>query len=127
MPVAGRPLNQVRDQIRQLVLQQKQQNLMDEHVRTPGSAHGHRVSASWTKEQARLARGNPVDRVRSSRRPSLVDFGSTGCVACDMLAPILETLKTKYAGKRTCSRPRWQGTRPCITIRDTEHSHPNLL
>jgi thioredoxin 1 len=28
-----------------------------------------------------------------------VDFGSKGCVPCDMLAPILETLKEKYKSK----------------------------
>jgi len=95
----GAPLNQVRDSLKQLVLQQKQQDLMDERTRTLGQRMAIEVSAPWTKEQARMARDNPVDRARSSRRPSLVDFGSIGCVGCDMLAPILETLKKKYAGK----------------------------
>ena len=72
---------------------------MDEHVRTLGQRISIEVSASWTKEQAALAKDNPVDKARSSGKPSLVDFGSTGCRPCDMLAPILETLKTKYAGK----------------------------
>jgi thioredoxin 1 len=40
-----------------------------------------------------------VDKARASGKPSLVDFGSTGCRPCDMLAPILEALKEKYAGK----------------------------
>jgi len=95
----GAPLNQVKDQLKQLVLQQKQQDLVDEHVRTLGQRIAIEVSASWTKEQAILAKDNPVDRAISSRKPSLVDFGSTGCRPCDMLAPILETLKKKYAGK----------------------------
>jgi thioredoxin 1 len=57
------------------------------------------VSATWTKEQSILAKDNPVDKARASGKPSLVDFGSTGCRPCDMLAPILETLRKKYVGK----------------------------
>ncbi len=29
----------------------------------------------------------------------MVDFGSTGCTPCEMMAPILKTLQGKYAGK----------------------------
>ena len=95
----GATLDQVKDQIRQLVLQQKQQDVIDAHVRTLGQHISIEVSAAWTKEQAILARDNSVDKARSSGKPSLVDFGSTGCRPCDMLAPILDTLKEKYAGK----------------------------
>ncbi|HUV63000.1 MAG TPA: thioredoxin family protein [Sedimentisphaerales bacterium] len=95
----GATLDQVKDQIKQLVLQQKQQDLIDEHVRTLGRRTTIEISASWAKEQSLLAKDNPVDKARSSGKPSLVDFGSTGCRPCDMLAPILETLKKKYAGK----------------------------
>ena len=95
----GATLDQVKDQIRQLVLQQEQQDLIDEHVRTLGQRMSIEVSAAWTKEQSVLAQDNPVDKARSSGKPSLVDFGSTGCRPCDMLAPILDTLKEKYASK----------------------------
>jgi len=95
----GATLDQVKDQLRQLVLQQKQQDLVDEHIRTLGQRMRIEVSASWTKEQAVLAKDNPVDKARASGKPSLIDFGSVGCRPCDMLAPILETLKKKYAGK----------------------------
>ncbi len=95
----GATLDQVKDQLKQLVLQQKQQDLVDEHIRTLGQRMRIEVSAAWTREQAVLAKDNPVDKARASGKPSLVDFGSVGCRPCDMLAPILETLKTKYAGK----------------------------
>jgi len=95
----GATLDQVKDQLKQMVLQQKQQDLVDQHVRTLGQRMPIEVSAVWAKAQALLAKDNPVDKARASGRPSLVDFGSTGCRPCDMLAPILETLKTKYAGK----------------------------
>ncbi len=95
----GATLDQVKDQLRHMVLQQKQQAVVDEHVRTMGRRISIEVSASWAKEQSLLAKDNPVDKARRSGTPSLVDFGSTGCVPCDMLAPILDTLKAKYAGK----------------------------
>jgi thioredoxin 1 len=95
----GATLDQVKDQLKQLVLQQKQQDMIGEHVRTLGQRMPIEVSAAWAKEQSVLAKDNPVDKARSSGKPSLVDFGSTGCRPCDMLAPILETLKEKYAGK----------------------------
>jgi thioredoxin 1 len=92
-------LEQVKDQLKQVVLQQKQKSLVDEHIRTLGQRVPIEVSAAWTKEQSVSAKDNPVDKARSSGKPSLVDFGSVGCRPCDMLAPILETLKAKYAGK----------------------------
>jgi thioredoxin 1 len=95
----GATLDQVKDQLKQLVLQQKQQDVIDEHVRTLGQRISIEVSAAWTKEQSVLAKNNPVDKARASGKPSLVDFGSVGCQPCDMLAPILETLKKKYAEK----------------------------
>lgn len=95
----GATLEQIRDQVKQIVLQQKQQKLIAEHVRTLGQRVPIEISAAWTKEQAALAKDNPVDKARASGKPSLVDFGSTGCRPCDMLAPILETLKEKYAGR----------------------------
>jgi thiol-disulfide isomerase/thioredoxin len=97
--LGGATLDQVKEQIKQLVLQQKQQAVVNEHIRTMGQRMSIEVAATWAKEQAVLAKDNPVDKARSSGKPSLVDFGSTGCKPCDMLAPILETLKKKYEGK----------------------------
>jgi thiol-disulfide isomerase/thioredoxin len=96
---AGATLDQVKDQLKQVVLQQKRQKVVNEHVRTLGQRIPVEVSAAWAKEQSVLAKDNPVDKARSSGKPSLVDFGATGCRPCEMLAPILEALKEKYAGK----------------------------
>ena len=97
--VGGAELDKVKPQIAAYLRQQKQRGLVAQHVRGIGQRNAVEVSASWAKEQALLAKDNPVDRVRASGKPSLVDFGSKGCRPCDMLAPILETLKTKYDGK----------------------------
>jgi len=95
----GATLAQVKPQIRQFLLQQKQQELVNERIRTIGRRMPIEISAPWLKVKAALAKDNPVDKARASGRASLVDFGSTGCVPCDMMAPILETLREKYKDK----------------------------
>ena len=95
----GAKLEQVRSQIEPYLIQQKQQELLGKHIATLGQRMPIEVSARWTRDQAILAQDNPVDKARLSGKPSLVDFGSKGCRPCDMLAPILETLKTKYDGQ----------------------------
>ena len=97
--VGGQKLEDVKDAISKYLRQQKQQKLVDKHIQTLGQRVDIQVAASWLKRQAELAMDNPVDKVRNSGKPSLVDFGSKGCRPCDMLAPILKTLEKKYEGK----------------------------
>ena len=58
-----------------------------------------RLNEDWVKNQARLALDNPVDKARMSGKPSMIEFGSTGCVPCEMMQPILENLRKKYPDK----------------------------
>lgn len=95
----GASLDEVKGQLKDYVLGEKKQNAVTEHIRTFGERIPIVLAASWVEEQAKLAQDNPVDKARASGKPSLVDFGSTGCRPCDMMAPILEALKTKYEGK----------------------------
>ncbi len=95
----GASLESVKTQLKSFLLEQKQQQAVSQYIETLGQRMPIEVSASWAKEQALLAKDNVVDKARASGKPSLIDFGSKGCVPCDMLAPILETLKTKYSGR----------------------------
>lgn len=97
--LSGATLAQVKPQIEQLLGQEELQKLVDERIRTIGRRMKIEISASWLKAQAVLEQDNPVNKARNSGKPTLVDFGSKGCVPCDMLAPILETLQKKYKGK----------------------------
>jgi thioredoxin 1 len=97
--VAGASLETVKETLRSYLLEEKQQKAVSEHLRTFGRRVPIVVSTSWAKEQAALAKDNPVSQARASGRPSIVDFGADGCRPCDMMAPILATLKKKYAGK----------------------------
>jgi thioredoxin 1 len=95
----GATLDQMKDQLKQYVLVQKQQDAIEEHVRTLGQRMPIVVSAAWAKEQAAAAKDNPVDKARNSGKPTMVDFGASGCRPCDMMTPILADLKKKYEGK----------------------------
>ena len=95
----GATLAQIGPQIKQFLLQQKQQEFVNRHIRSIGRRMSIEISGSWLNKHAALARDNPVDKARASGRPSLVDFGSTGCISCDMMAPILQKLREKYKGK----------------------------
>jgi thiol-disulfide isomerase/thioredoxin len=95
----GATFEQMKGQLKQYVLKQKQQDALTEHLRTLGQRMPITISASWTKEQAASAKDNPVDKARGSGKPTMVDFGASGCRPCDMMAPILTDLKKKYEGK----------------------------
>ncbi|MFA6186093.1 MAG: thioredoxin family protein [Phycisphaerae bacterium] len=95
----GAALDTMKDQIKQYVLSQKQQKAVGEYIKTLGKKLPIEVSSVWVAAQAVSAKDNPVDRARASGKPSVVDFGAAGCRPCDMMAPILVTLKEKYAGK----------------------------
>ncbi len=92
-------LDQVKAEIRNYLVREKQQAVIAKYIETLGQRTPIEVSAAGVKEQAALAKDNLVDKARASGRPSMVDFGASGCRPCDMMAPILETLKKKYAGK----------------------------
>ncbi len=95
----GAALDQIKDQLMQYVLQQKKQETAIAYIRDLGKHLPIQVDRAWTEQQAVLARDNPVDKARMSGKPSMVDFGSTGCRPCEMMAPILKTLEKKYEGK----------------------------
>ena len=95
----GAALGQVKEQLREYVLQQKQQDAVDKYIKTLGKQMRIELRQAWVKEQAKSAKDNPVDKARSSGLASLVDFGSTGCRPCDMMTPVLANLKKKFDGK----------------------------
>jgi len=97
--VGDATLDQVKAGIRNYLVREKQQAVIAKYTETLGQRTPIEVSAAWVKQQAALAKDNLVDKARASGRPSLVDFGASGCRPCDMMAPILEMLKKKHAGK----------------------------
>jgi thiol-disulfide isomerase/thioredoxin len=97
--VGGVPFEQVAEGIRHYMLQDKKQQAVGNYIDGLSDSAQLRVNEQWVKAQSVLAADNPVDKARRSGRPTMVEFGATGCVPCDMMQPILDKLKKDYPEK----------------------------
>jgi len=97
--VGGAPFDQVREPIQELLLQEKRQKAVDSYLRGLGKKADIQVNMEWVKAQYAQAKDNPVDKARMSGKPTMVEFGATGCVPCDMMQPVLENLRKNYPDK----------------------------
>ena len=97
--VGGTPYEQVAEAIKQLLLQNKQSDAVQEYLAALEKRLSIQVNEQWVKTQYALARDNPVDRARGSGTPSMVEFGAAGCVPCDMMQPILDKLRKEFPSR----------------------------
>lgn len=95
----GEKLEKIGPVLKEYMISQKKQQMANDYINTLGKKVSIQVSDIWLKKQAAMVFDNPVDKARKSGKPTMVDFGSIGCVPCDMMAPILETLRKKHEGK----------------------------
>ena len=94
--VGGMPFDQVSDNIKQFLLKNKQQTAVRTYIHDLGQHHQIRIDDTWMDAQYKRMTDNPVDKARLSGKPTMVEFGATGCVPCDMMQPILDKLKKKF-------------------------------
>jgi thiol-disulfide isomerase/thioredoxin len=97
--VGGVPFDQVAEGIHQYLLQDKKQRVVIDYIDGLSESVHLRLNEQWVKAQSVLAMDNPVDKARRSGKPTLVEFGATGCVPCDMMQPILDNLRKDYPDK----------------------------
>ena len=97
--MGGASLEQIKPSIREHLRQEKQQQIVENHIRGLGRETTIVLSAEWVREQAALVIDNAVDRARASGKPTFVNFGAKGCVPCDMMEPVREELKKEYEGR----------------------------
>jgi len=93
------PFDQVKESIQAFLTQQKQQDAVSDYVKNLENLKDLRIDSEWVKKQNVLAMDNPVDLARRSGKPTMVEFGATGCVPCDMMQPILDKLKRTHGQK----------------------------
>ena len=93
------PFDQAKESIQEVLVQQKRQDAFDSYVQGLGGKADIRVNMEWVKAQHAIAEENPVDRARMSGKPTMVEFGATGCIPCDMMQPILDKLRKNYSDR----------------------------
>ena len=94
--VGGVSFEQVKEAIQQLLLQQKRTRAVNDHIQDLVRRADININEKWVKDQYALATDNPVDKARMSGKPTMVEFGATGCIPCDMMQPILDKLRKNY-------------------------------
>lgn len=92
---AGAPFEQIRGLVISLLRDEKTTEARDRFKHAAGKRHSIRVSSSWIKAQSEKWLQNPVEKARTSGKPTLVVFSVIGC--CDRMAPVIETVRDKYA------------------------------
>lgn len=97
--IGSASFEEVRNLLKHLLTQQKMQEAHHQYIQALIQRTTVRLNDDWVRKQSTLARDNPVDRARMSGKPSLIDFGATGCGPCDMMTPILADLEKKYKDK----------------------------
>lgn len=95
----GTPLKSVRKQIESYVFQDMKQRFVDQYIQTLGQKLEIVVSDSWTKQQAAIAKDNPLDKARATGKPTLAIFSAASCCGPDKMIPIRDELLKKYDTK----------------------------
>lgn len=93
------PQEEVRAMLKEYLTRPKREEAVRQFIQTLGKRTPIRVNEGWVKKYSSLALNNPLDRVRLSGKPTLVEFGSPECPACDMMKPVLGNLKKKFSAK----------------------------
>ncbi len=95
----GATYEQVVTDLQAYLRNEKQQAIVQAHINSLSERTPVEVNAAWLQQVAPGALDTPVDRARRSGKPTLVDFSAIGCTACDLMAPILEQLRTQYGAR----------------------------
>jgi thiol-disulfide isomerase/thioredoxin len=91
--------DQVKDQLKDYLLNLKKQEATDKHIAAIGTSYEIDINKTWAAKQYAAAMDNPIDKARKSGKPTMVDLGADGCRPCEMMTPILESLKKEYADR----------------------------
>ncbi len=95
----GAPFEQVKNDIHNYLLQQKQGEVIERYIEELKSGAEIVLNEEWIKVQRASKPKNPLTEVLKNGKTTVLDMGSSSCVPCKMMKPIFEELETEYEGK----------------------------
>jgi len=95
----GGSFESVRDRLRPIVQQEREQQAVESYVARLREDATITRDQEWVASQQALAAENPLSRALRGGKPVLADFGRGVCIPCKMMKPILDDLREAYAGR----------------------------
>ena len=94
----GTTYEQIKPQLYNLLLQQKQQDAIESYVTNLRNNAKIIRNEKWLAEEEAKTK-NPINEALQNHLPTMVDFGSGTCIPCIKMKPIIEELQKEYQGK----------------------------
>lgn len=90
---------QAKTSIKSYLENEKRAKAVNDFINSISERHKIQISILWAGQQYQNWIKNPVEKVRRSGKPSMVNFGSENCRPCEMMKPIIAGLQKEYQGK----------------------------
>ncbi len=95
----GASFEQVKSDIRNYLVQQKQSGIMDQYIEELKSEAAIFLNEEWIKIQQESKPKNPLTEALKNSKPTVLDIGAGTCIPCKMMKPIFEQLEIEYKDK----------------------------
>jgi thioredoxin 1 len=95
----GASFQQVENDIRNYMAQQKQNEVIEEYVDELSEKADVTLNEKWIEEQIALKPKNPLTDALKNGLPTGLDLGSDTCVPCQMMMPSFDELEKELKGK----------------------------
>jgi len=95
----GAGFEQVKSDIRNYLVQQKQSEVMDKYIEELKNSVEIVLNEEWLKIQQASKPKKPLTEALKNGKPTVLDLGAGTCIPCKMMKPIFEELEKEYEGK----------------------------
>jgi len=95
----GASFEQVKNDIRNYLVQQKQGEVIDQYIEELKSSAEIVLNEDWIKIQQESKPKNPLTEALKNGKTTVLDLGAGTCIPCKMMKPIFEELEKEYEGK----------------------------
>ncbi|KQC09555.1 MAG: hypothetical protein APR54_12705 [Candidatus Cloacimonas sp. SDB] len=95
----GAGYEQVKNDIRNYLVQQKQGELIEEYIDEIRQSADVVLNEDWIARQLAGKPINPLSEALQNGLPTVLDLGSDTCIPCQMMMPIFAELENELAGK----------------------------